>query len=282
MPNLAVHGLFITAVVTAMSSAAHAVVVFQDNFEDVPGVSSYPDTSTDADPVAQVGTWIIAESQPSRVQVTTSYSPVEGTQALTTERTGDGASILFANFAQPAPPTPADLMTISFLYKDPTPDPQFGGTVDVFMLYGINDTDTNFDNQVFDLRIFKNWGDSDDVYVGFGANGSSADPPTGARYADVGDPSQVWNRVEMEIDFTAHQYRLTINGQGPVAGPSVVSFNGDAATANQMRQLVFYHLNSNLTRFAIDDVLITAVPEPVSTSMIVMGLSALTLRRRHQ
>jgi hypothetical protein len=259
------------------ATASQAAIVFRDNFENVTGVSPYPDASADADPIAQVGTWTIIESAPARVQVTTDYSPFEGTRALATERTGDGASELRANLSSAVPSNPADLVTISFRYKDPTPDAQFSNTVDTIQLYGYNDTDANYDQQLFNLQIYKNWGDADDVYVAYGATGTD---PTANRFADVGDPDDVWNLVSIEMNFATHQYSMTINGAAPVAGPTSVAFNGDAASANQLQQVMFYHLNSSSTRFAIDDVTVNAVPEPASATLLGLGAATALLRRR--
>ena len=54
---------------------AHAAIVFSDNFEDVNAVT-WPDAAQDADPVAQVGSYItIQEDQIEDVQVSDNAAP---------------------------------------------------------------------------------------------------------------------------------------------------------------------------------------------------------------
>ena len=259
------------AATAAFCNVASAVVVFRDNFENVTGATApFPQSGVNANPVAQVGSWIIGEPSIENVQVSQDYSPIEGTQCLVSNRNGTGAVALRANFASPAPANPADSMNISFKYRDPAPDSAFGGTVDVMELLGYNDTDTGFDNQAFYMRIFKGWSaDPTRVYVGFAGNGSLGAPENNGYFVTT-NPDQNWQQVDIAFDFLAHTYTFSMNGSS-LPGTENIPFDGDAAAASQIQQLLFYHLYSNNSRWALDDITIATSGSVVSTAWNLNG-----------
>jgi len=268
-------------VMASLSSAATAAVVFRDNFENVTGATApFPQTSVDADPSAQVGSWTINEPADENVQVSKDYSPIEGTQCLVSNRNGTGGIQLRANFSSPAPVSPPDGLTVSFKYRDPAPDSAFGGTVDKIELYGYNDSDNGFDNQAFQLQLYKNWGSAGRVYVGFGGNSSLSAPENNGFFA-TNDPDLNWQQVDIAFDFVSHTYTFSLNGSA-LPGTTNIPFDGDAATANQLQQLLFYHVYADNSRWALDDITVTttAVPEPASIAGLALASMALVARRR--
>ncbi|MCC6424532.1 MAG: hypothetical protein IT447_13745 [Phycisphaerales bacterium] len=262
-------------------SQATGAVVFRDNFENANvGAGAFPQAGYDFDPVAQVGSWTIVEPAITNVQISENYSPAEGTRAMVSDRNGTGAVMLRANFASAAPVNPVDGLKISFKYKDMSPDEGFGGTTDIINLTARNSNDNNFDQQAFGLRIYKGWGGVNDVYVGFGGNGSLSNPGSGEKFAGVGDPGSNWMQVDIDMDFVNHTYTMKINNT--TATNSVnVPFDGDASTANQLQQLVFDHYYVNASRWAIDDITVSTVPEP-GACVVMSGLIAGVLGRRRR
>lgn len=264
-----------------LASQAVGAVVFRDNFENVTGgTAPFPQAGFDGNPVAQVGSWTIQEPGITNVQVTTDYSPPEGTRALVTNRDGTGGAYSRANLSTASPTVPSDGLTISFKYKDMQPDAAFSNTVDIIDLVGRNASDTNWDNQLFEIRIYKGWGSSaSDVLVGFGGTGSLTSPESsGATFAGAGDPNSNWLQVDIDMNFVNHTYTFKLNGSS-VAGSTNIPFDGDGAAANQMQQFIFAHYYSDQTRYGIDDVTISTVPEP-GMGMMLLGLAATAMRRR--
>jgi len=267
------------AVLAGACGFANATIVFRDDFENITA-GAYPDAGNDLDPIAQTGVWGLTEGTISSVQVSTDYSPINGTRALVLNRNG-AANDLRANLSNAVPAAPADPVKISFKYKDPSPDSAFGGVTDCMELLGYNDTDSNYDNQIFGIRIFKGWGNADDVYVGFGADASYGNPGNSTRFINAAGtgPASQWQQVELTMDFVNKTYTFALNGN-TLPGTTNIAFNGDAATASQIQQFMFYHLYSTNSRFVIDDVVVESVPEPTSMALLALGGAAAFGRRR--
>lgn len=267
--------------VAALAQVGSAVVVFQDDFESYSvGPGSFPQASLDLDPgPPPVGNWFISESgSVESVQVTQDFAPVQGIRALGFGRYGTGAHFTGAEFA-PSPAVQADPLKISFKFKDPAPDAEFGGDVDRFQLLGYNKTGGGFSNQVFDITLTSGWWAAGTLTVNFGAYSTNPNDSSRADFTGINFDND-WLDIEILMNFVNHTYTLSVNGN-PVANSTNVPFNGDAATANSMQQLAFYSYSSDNTRHVIDDVKIESIPEPTSVALLgLAGIAAMARRRR--
>lgn len=268
-------GLAILAGSAAVGSAA---IVFRDDFEAFSvGAGTFPQAEVDLDPTASIGNWYLSESGgANNVQVTKDFSPVQGVQALGLGRYGQGGHFLGAEFT-PSPATQSDPLSIRFKFSDPSPDSMFTGTVDRFELLGYNKTGGGFGSQVFDIILTTGWYSATTLTANFGS--TSLDPNSSLRADWTGlNFDTGWVDVEILMNFVAHTYTLSINGVA-VANSTNIAFNGDAATANSMQQMVFYTYNSSDSVHAIDDVTVEVIPEPAAVSLLGLGALAMIRRR---
>lgn len=190
---------FWSIVLLAVSFSPAGTLLFSDDFE-IPSVSSgqYPDVSADADPSAQIGTWVtLYEENPYDIQVTRDGTlpqpgPAQGEQYLGVYR--QVYAFLRGNFSQTANQT---YLSVSFdLYVDADSDHNKG-----FHFFLRNNTDSSWETDIVINDMFR-------------ANGNISHYTT-LNTHELIDTFQTgqWNRVHYLINFREKKYRLSVNGR---------------------------------------------------------------------
>lgn len=229
------------ALMFGLFSANHAVAeqetVFQDDFENVTAVI-WPDFGSDADPVAQTGTWAqiieqrtgipdsVIDIQVSRNVVP---GPTDGGNYLTVDR--KGYAYLRGNFDRTA---------------------EFGHLIIEFDLYvkAIADNPNDAYNNGFQIMIRNAVDDSLSTLMAirdsFRANG------TITHHQETGDETlgqfvtDQWNPIKYDIHISEGTYTLTV-------GADTYTDLSFYSPQSQIRQILFYAMFTR-TLFYLDDV----------------------------
>ena len=240
-------------VVLVLSAAVpvSADVVFSDNFE---AQTSYVPSSTDADPGASpVGDgWTVDEVTEAYVQVhdntSTSFDTPYGSKYLRLYRAGSGNCIAYGDFTLGAP---APQLSLAFdFYRDTNGAINFGfydGATQVNALLMNNDS--------------------------FGESGRAGNLQGGSWVRVTALDGSVlagqWIHAEMVVDFVTDTYSMTIGTQTATGLPLL----GDFSTASRVRFVAGGGWED--PRYGIDNVVVTAIPEPGALAILASGLLGL-------
>jgi hypothetical protein len=240
----------ISMAILGLSSPAYAVVVFQDNFETAPEVSSAAplSDSLDADPVATVGTWVMKDrgsgGGDQSEQVTNYGTPGahSGNNYLRLANTADSQAI--ANFTAVQ-------------------------TQDVVVDYWIN-------TQQNDARLLmRNSTDGTGNLLSWGATNAGSMTyldSNGWHVTSVPYQLNVWQHMIATFHFTAGT--LDINLDGNIAMGLPMTY--DAGPLADFAKVVF--VGGGSPPVNVDDIVISVVPEPVGITGL--ALTALLVKRR--
>jgi hypothetical protein len=230
----------VSMAILGLSSPASAVVVFQDNFETAPEVSSAaPLTdSLDADPVASIGTWVLKDRNGGEGEQVTNYAPPGahgGNNYLRLANTGDSQARAILSGSQAG-----DIVIDSWINT------------------------SQFDVRVFtrdaadNIGLFLSWGSGTLRYH----NGSAWTSTNLSLAADT------WQHLIVKPHLGSSTYDLTLDGNSEtIAGYGALS---------EISSVLF--AAGGTPPMYVDDVVISTVPEPVGIAGI--ALSALLVKRR--
>jgi hypothetical protein len=198
-------------------SAKENATLFYDNFESVSAVIT-PDSATDADPVAQSGTWaLISEQNTIDIQVCNNASPgpAEGQQYASFRRTGTTPTVLRGN--------------LNFSTSTTIAAVEFDMYVSTTGVTNLNSNGLNF--WVRNSGSSSGW-DRDLFYDYFLTNGNIRHTSTIIGTFSVNQ----WVHVKYEFDLASRKYDLTVGA----AKYSGLTFNNSSEP--EFRQIVFYGL----------------------------------------
>ena len=245
----------------ALVSNASAVIVFQDDFETAPAVSSaaYPDPSGDYDPVAQVGSWEITgrnlEAEVDQMIQVTDYETPGAHGGSNYLRTAFASDQAYAYGLFDGGATTMDL-TIStwfyaksnvfrdgrlFLYDE-------NRTYAVFVRMGEDGTAGGIAGQV-------------QMYDGGSWVNSTID---GGYTADA------WHHLEVSTDWVNRAYSVSLDGAMLGTGLAM------RAEATNMAMINLNGWNGELDPPpSFDDVIVHVIPEPMTCGLLSIGLLSL-------
>ena len=228
-----------------------ALVVFSDNFENVPAVT-WPDATQDADPFAQIGTWSVTETLQQDIQVSNNAVPgaASGTNFLSVFRTN--ATDVKATFAQSLNDT-SKLVTVDFdlFFSNLCPTGE-GANTALRTGTALNTLDVFMFTQNAGFRYVSNG-----VYLA----------PT--QYF----AHNQWHHVNITADMATDKYSVTIG--------AVTYANLALKTATD--QLDYWWLSGNSVNsyFFLDNVVVASVPEPCTILILSIGGLLMKLRKKN-
>jgi hypothetical protein len=237
--------------------------IFSDNFESAPQISTAdaPDTSVDADPVAQVGTWDTTDGTPPNaygleVQVTNDSSPgaFQGSNYLRLYRDGSGTNT-YTNSDTYATMSTAPVNGQTIHMETMVYLPAGSPNARMQLMFQGTEGDNNTDSAW--VRPDGNGGVS---YVGAGFDVE----PTGLSYS-----TNVWQEWAINYVVGSDTFSLTV---GNNTDSSVPVFGG-----NLVNYIHFGNGNNTPGSFYLDS---TSVPEPTIAGIASIALMTLGRRRR--
>lgn len=251
------------------SSRAHAVIVFQDNFDSHPagdtasvfqGGTPNDPGGGDADPVAAVGTWaLIGENQPWYVQVSTATNgptvgPAGGTgKYLTMWRPDTVPTDVRGNLSESVTSTVA----FDFKVALSSAHPATAGDGVQFFLRGSTAGGFDFGSLP--------------AYINFNGNGSV--DANGTNYPGLLTAAGTYQNVHLDVDVPNQQFAFSVNGSSPVTKSFI-------ASVSSIDQFSFYVNNDGANDvYGVDD-FVAATPEPATVGLLALALPALLRRRR--
>ncbi len=248
----------ILGICAMLATIANAQIVFQDDFENVPGVT-WPDFSNDSDPIAQTGSYIQVIEQRSGisdsmvdVQVVSNAapgSPDGSNNYLVIDRVSQAG--IRAGFSQRV----TEKTTIEFDYFV-TADAQHGYGMTVVMQDTAGAT-------------WAGWGISSQ----FKTNGWYLGHPNGSANAFIINlPLNAWAHAKYEIDFDAGTYDISVNDQ------TYTGIAFDAAVTGLQQIYIGGEYNGSTSY--IDNLVVSTVPEPATISILGLGIAGLITRRK--
>lgn len=235
----------VSIAILGLSSSASAVVVFQDNFEGAPEVSSAAplSDSLDADPVAQVGTWSLKDRNSGggvASEQVTNYSPPGahlGNNYLRVANTGDSQARAIFTGSQ---------------------------TGDLFIDSWVNTAQA--DVRVFtrdaadNIGLFLSWGPSGTLRYHDGVNGFIS--------TNIPWTADAWQHLVIQTHRTATTYDVTLNG----VTETIPGFGSLPEFSSVL------YAGGGTPPLFVDDVVVSTVPEPVGLAGIALG--GILLKRR--
>lgn len=245
------------AAVMCTGSVVADVVVFQDNFENVAGVT-WPDFSNDADPVAQIGQYIEVQEQRTGlpdsivdVQVCTNAgpgSPDGSSNYLVLDR------VLYAGVRAKFSQRVTEKTTIEFDYYV---------TADASHTYGMGVNLLDNPNVSWANIVVNDYFKTNGWYVSY--------PNMAGNAFLVGLDLNAWNHVKYVIDFDTQTFDITVDDQtftgldfyAPATGLEQIFIGGEYYTSTSY----------------IDNLIVTTVPEPATLLILTAG-SVLGIRKR--
>jgi hypothetical protein len=114
-------------------------------------------------------------------------------------------------------------------------------------------------------------------------NGGAQTIDYGTNIANVWVATQIlwdgeqWYHFTFDLDYTAKTYRLAVNG-APVTTDPIPFYNTSSANFSQVR--IFR--GSNQGGMIVDDLSVVAIPEPVGSSLLLLGAAVCWQRRRRR
>ncbi len=234
---------FGSCVVAALGlvSGVSAAPIFSDGFEDAP--------------VGPVGAgpagWVHNRGWGNQGEIVTTHS-FGGAQSLRIDDSSDTQSsgYLTKSFTEQA----AGKWTLQ-LFVRPTANTQ---SIEISLLSAGTTT--------FSTAILRN-----DGTIGYVSRGSWQNSSA------VGYAADMWQKLEITVDLDAKTWDLEFNDAAVVSG---VAAGTPSAAASTLGQIQIVGGSSAVTSFYVDNVSLSAVPEPAAVSVLVAGLTLLGRRRR--
>ena len=243
----------VLAVATVGWGEARGTIVFSDDFESAPQVSSDPPRTggVEADPVANIGSWILGHRADYAEQVT-DYSP-------------------------PGPQADSNYLRLSHASSSEA--------IAVFTAPQANDFTADFWVHVehVGFRIFLRdaagdiggwltWGEAAPGVIGYRSSGSTWEPTTAAYTLNT------WQHVILDYNYDAVTPTMDITVD--ISSATGVPFYD--ASKNELAQIFFAGGDATGLSEYVDNVLVDAIPEPAAAALMGLGIVAGLLRQRRR